>query len=128
VSVLTTAEVIREIERRGHTLLLDGDTLVVRPPMQDAMRERVRARKLDIVAYLREQRPASAHDFVALEAADREMTREYGVCIACGIPWSLHGEPPIASWRLVEDYNDVALIDAATVVVVEIAQAAMAQK
>jgi hypothetical protein len=87
---VTTAQIVREIARRGHTISLDGETLVIRPRMTEALRDRVRAHKPDILAYLRELDgpPATGHTFVALTATASATTASaspvefHGACTA----------------------------------------------
>ncbi len=115
---MSAAQILRELARRGHTIGVDGNNLLVKPPMSAALTQRVKARKLDVIAYLRElgAPPATAHRFTAMSTADLEDVRALGVCIGCGCPWALHGEPPISAWRLVSDPDTVALVDAAAIV------------
>ncbi len=120
MSVLNAAEVLREIVRRGHTLRLDGDTLVVRPPMGKAMCERVLARKPDLVALLREFGPPD-HVFVVLNSADDESIIDRGVCIGCGVPWVMHGMPPASQWLRVDD-PDIVVLHAQGIVAAVVAE------
>ncbi len=115
---MNAAEIIREIARRGHTVALEGETLIVRPPMPRALRERVVARKPEILAFFRELKSpaATTHIFVALDVASEAAICERGVCIACGIPWSLHGEPPARTWERTSNPDAVALIEATAIV------------
>jgi hypothetical protein len=93
---VTAAGIVAFLASRGHTIELVGSDLMIRPELEGRLISRVRARKLDIVAFLSElgAPAATAHVFVALRSADRESVRDRGVCIACGIPWEIHGRPP----------------------------------
>jgi hypothetical protein len=109
MSSQSAADVLREVVRRGHSVRLDAASLVVRPPIGDrSLRERVVARKLDIVALLREFGPP-IHEFAALTTADEQAIKDLGVCIACGVPWAMHGMPAVDDWLRVEDPNSVVL-------------------
>jgi len=115
---VNAAELLREIERGGHTVLLDDDTLVVRPAMPAALRECVRARKPEFVAYLREHAgklptASVAHRYVLWSGT---VDRSRSVCIACGRPPGLHGAAALEGARLVDDLNEVALITAREIV------------
>ncbi|MGH7749028.1 MAG: hypothetical protein ACREQ5_30325, partial [Candidatus Dormibacteria bacterium] len=93
---MTAAGILDDLTRHGYHVELRGpDKLAIRPPIADPkLRERVLARKPEIVAYLREMLPpASAHRYVVARADEPNMTLpdDAGVCIACGLPWSLHG-------------------------------------
>ncbi|GAC1401638.1 MAG: hypothetical protein NVSMB64_00080 [Candidatus Velthaea sp.] len=72
-----------------------------------------------MLAYLRElgKQPATVHAFVILRevAVDAERV-ERACCIACENVWSMHGEPPVLSCRIVDEANDVILINAAGIV------------
>lgn len=113
---MTAGDLIRDLIAQRYELKLDGERLTIRPAPPTELRGEITRQKPAIVAYLREHRPCDAHAFAALASADRESIRERGVCIACGIPWSMHGEPPVDAWRLVMDANDVALIEARAIV------------
>ena len=114
MSAMSAADVVREVVRRGHTVRLDGETLVVRPPMKAELRERVLARKGDIVAYLREGAPpASLHRYVLWSGV---VDQDRSVCIACGKPPTLHGDGALDNALVVDDPNSVALIEASAII------------
>jgi hypothetical protein len=117
---MTAAEVLEYLAGRSFRVGLtdDGERIRVEPAPTDAtLLERIRARKPEILAFLRElgAPAATLHAFVCLSSSDTDNVAEYGVCIACGIPWSMHGEPPISAWERVDDPNSVLLQAAAIV-------------
>ncbi len=113
---MTAGDIVRDLIERRFQLFVDGERLTIRPAPPPEMRGEIARQKSAIVAFLREHRPCDAHGFAALASAEHESVRERGVCIACGIPWAMHGEPPADVWRLVADANDVALIEARAIV------------
>lgn len=113
---MTAGDIVRDLVARRFELLVDGERLTIRPAPPVELRVEIARQKSAIVAFLREHRPCDAHAFAALASADRESVRARGVCIACGVPWTLHGEPPMDVWRLVGNANDVALIEARAIV------------
>jgi len=120
---MSAAEIVRYLIREGYGVKLDPDRehLQVEPKLAtEDLRDRVLARKADILAYLREldAAPVAQHPFTTVASADLESVRENGVCIACGCPWPLHGDPPLEFWRFVANANEVALIEAAAIVAV----------
>jgi len=119
--VTSAAEIVRFLASNGYRIGLseDGVSLHVIPKLKtETLRQRVLARKPEIVSFLRElgAPAATLHIFVAAEDADEIAVRELGVCIACGIPWSLHGEPPARTWERTSNPDAVALIEATAIV------------
>lgn len=120
---MTAAEIVRQLHDAGHSLRVDGERLIVSPKPAPQMADAIRREKPSIMAALREGLPSSWHAFSTLASADREQVRMSGVCIACGAPWRLHGQPAVEGWRFVVDPNDVALIDAYAIVAAAAAEA-----
>jgi hypothetical protein len=58
---------------------------------------------------------ARVHPYVVSHLLNR-FGDNYGVCIACGTPWEMHGRPPVETWRIVEDIESVPLIRAASII------------
>lgn len=67
---MTAAGIVAFLASRGHTIELVGSDLMIRPELEGRLISRVRARKLDIVAFLSElgAPAATAHVFVALRS------------------------------------------------------------
>ncbi|MGH7757235.1 MAG: hypothetical protein ACREM8_13260 [Vulcanimicrobiaceae bacterium] len=63
--------------------------------------------------------PASDHRYAVARADEPNMTLpdDAGVCIACGLPWSLHGCPPRETWEPIDDLaiDSVPLLQARAV-------------
>jgi len=120
---LSPAEIVRQLHETGHALRVDGDRLIVSPKPAPQIADEIRREKSSIIAALREGLPSSWHSFSALASSDRERVRALGVCIACGVPWDMHGKPAFEAWRFVDDPNDVALVEACAVVAAAAAEA-----
>ena len=123
---MTPAALVEYLLRRGFSLRMNGEKIAVRPRPSDRLAARILARKPEIIAYLRERSSATRHAFTTLALADLRKIQRYGVCIACGVPWSMHGEPPLRDWRFVDDPNDVALVDASGMLAALCAEAIVA--
>lgn len=125
---MTAAGIVAFLSAQGFRVGLTADRQSIGltlAPTDDRLRARILARRDDVLAYLRELTApaATAHAFAAWTSADRKATRERGVCIACGIPWEMHGSPPIETWSVTDDPDSVALIQAAAIVVGVVAAA-----
>jgi hypothetical protein len=119
---LNAVDVLLWLSQRGHLISLtpDGSTIAIEPAIDDPkILARVRARKADIIAFLKElgAPAATAHAFVALPEVGNDPTiAPLACCIACGCVWEIHGRPPVSSWHLVDDPESVALVQAAAIV------------
>ena len=127
---MTAPEIVAYISSRGHSVWLnvrpDGDRIAITPPPDDRIRDRIIANRDRILDYLRALHApaATAHLIVAWSGATRDSVRARGVCLSCGIPWEMHGSPPLDAWTIVDDPNDAVLVEAAAIIVVETAAAA----
>lgn len=127
---MTAPEIVAYLSSRGHRVWLnvrpDGDRIAIVPRPDDRMRDRIIANRERILDYLRALHApaATAHLFVAWSGATRDSVRDRGVCLSCGIPWEMHGSPPLNAWAIVDDQNDAVLVEAAAIIVVEAAAAA----
>jgi len=119
---MRAAEIVTYLQDQGFSVGLSKDRqrISVYPAPQENIIARLRARREDVLAYLREldEAPQECRRFVALRSADPESIRARGACIACGWPFVAHRDPPIEEWWLVDDANEVALVTAASVVAV----------
>lgn len=152
---MTATQIAAELGRRGFTVrVTERGTFVVRPlsrvdegvlDLLRAYRAALRRERHDdpcdcatlgehldrrgsYEAWIARARrpPATDHAFVAVASIDRTAA-ELAVCIACGLPWDLHGRPAFSAWRLVNDADTVALVDARAVVAGQIASAIAAE-
>ena len=110
---MTEPPIVRELVSSGHSVRLDGDTLVVKPAMAKQLREKVRSHKPEIVEFLRAQdewRVEGCPRFTILAGADEAEAARGGCCVACGASIELHGSTASPEWRRVDDLDDVELV------------------
>jgi hypothetical protein len=117
---MNAAGIVNYLSGRGFHLSVDRSDLLVSPKIADvALRDRVIARKPDILAFLREHggewppQPASAHRFVLWSGAKAP---QLAACVACGVPVEMHGDDPLADALIVDEVNEVALVTAVAIV------------
>jgi len=112
---VTAAEIVHYLAARGYQTGLDamGLKVIIRPAPDDALLIRLRAHKDDLLALLREHRPANRHRYVVWGATDDRLR---SVCLSCGIPPVLHGDACLDDPLVVEDPNDAVLLNALCVV------------
>ncbi len=112
---MTTAEIVHYLATRGYQTGLDamGLKVIIRPAPDDALLIRLRAHKDDLLALLREHRPANRHRYIIWAGTD---DRSRSVCLSCGIPPVLHGDGCLDDPLVVEDPNDAVLLNAHCVV------------
>ncbi len=119
---MSAGEIIRYLRERRFQVGLDssGECIIVRPRPDDELLTRIAAHKPELIAYLRERQPASAHRYV-LWSGVSDRTRS--VCLSCGIPPSLHGPDALADPYLVDDPDEAVLLEARAIVVAATAKA-----
>ena len=107
---------LNELADRGFTFKVCGERLHVDPIPDAATIDELRAAKVVLRSYIAEHGGrwpiplASAHRYVAWRGAFDFTADNYGVCIACGCPWEMHGRPAIETWNLVDDPDSVELL------------------
>jgi hypothetical protein len=116
---VSAAELVERLTVSGYMLRIEGDALIVRPKPSPEVSAEIRDAKPAMVALIRKGLPASAHRYVLWRGATEPTL---SVCIACGVPPCLHGDGALDGAVVVDDPNGVALVDAAAIVVVEVAR------
>ncbi len=79
--------------------------IVIDPKPPAAIVERIVANEAILMEYLvaLDGRPATNHRFAPLFNLKADAAKYLGICLTCGVPWPLHGEPPEKFWEPVED-------------------------
>jgi hypothetical protein len=119
---LSPAELLDALACRGFTFEVRGERLHVDPTPDARTLDELRAAKVVLLSYIAEHGgrwpipPASAHRYVVRRGLLDFTADNYGVCIACGCPWEMHGRPAFETWNVVDDPDSVELIRAQPIV------------
>jgi hypothetical protein len=124
---MSIVETLCSLAHRGYSFEVRGERLHVDPVPDAVTIAQLRAQKPELLSYIAEHggrwpQPdlADVHAYVVSHTLDRH-GENYGVCISCGVPWELHGQPSFETWRVVADVESVPLISAASIVAATVA-------
>jgi hypothetical protein len=107
--------IVNFLVSRGHSVDFERpDSVVIKPMPEKRLVDRIMANETIITAMLSglDERPATSHTFV-VGSRSADVSTAYAMCLACGIPWACHGEPPRASWAIVDDVDSVRIRECA---------------
>ncbi len=115
------SEIILYLSKRGFSVdfVKELATISIYPAPDQQLASRILARESDLLSYFRtlDARPATGHKFVVDERRQDAIAeiQKRGVCIACGVPWASHGEPPVDAWRFVPNVITYPVLSVAPV-------------
>ena len=117
----TPGEIVSYLIENGFEVSLDdqADRIRILPAPPEKLLERLRPRRDDLKAFLREHQTPTKHRFVLWSGV---FDRANAVCLSCGYPVMLHGTDPLSDALELSDPNDAPLISASAIAAVAVAQ------
>ncbi len=109
---MDAAQILTYLGRSGFRVGFDPATrnITVAPRPSALLGKRIIAQEAALEAYCLSLSAPPATDHTYVQRREGSFISYDGVCVSCGVPWSLHGEPPGSQWTFVDDVDEVQLL------------------